>query len=258
MEVESLLKIYKLLNGWMMIFVVLTGLSCKYKIITKIKPSIKSIIDGIFDKPIITETFIILKLSTQMSLSLIFEVWVHAMSSVFFGLLSNSKQALAVSSIATSFLYITNIVWSWGFCNALWTLIPQAVGAKQMHLIPLYIQRAIFICFMIQIPLSIVLFYGGNILYFTGFSHENDITSDMINNYCRSLIPYPYFMIILSCLHRVEQSLNYNFEMMILQGVTFFLSIPLHYILIITFNFGYIGGGIVNSLNLFLSVIFNL
>eukprot|EP01083_Nonionella_stella_P137749 419154_1 len=102
------------------------------------------------------EAWIIFKLSIQMGLSIIFEAWVHSMSSVFLGRLPNSKQALAVSSIATAATYVLAIAWSWGFCHALWTLIPQCVGAKQTHLIALYIQRAIFICFVIQIPLTII------------------------------------------------------------------------------------------------------
>eukprot|EP01084_Bolivina_argentea_P083520 151210_1 len=203
------------------------------------------------------ESYQMLKTSIQISLCMIFEVCVETVSAIFFGHLPDSSQILSATTISKSFLNITVTCIAWGFSCALYTLLPQAIGSNNSHLIRLYFQRGMLVCMAIAIPLTIcVIFYTKNMLIFIGVNSDNDISWTMITNYCIALIPFVYIMIALSIIHRIAQNLNYNFEVFIIQAVVFFFSIPLNYLLIIVFNFGYIGGALVTDITYLISVIF--
>eukprot|EP01084_Bolivina_argentea_P298315 514055_1 len=203
------------------------------------------------------ESWIMLKLSSQIGLSMIFELCVENVSLAFFGHLPNSSQILPATGIAISFVNIIAVCPSLGLCQCLWSLIPQAIGSNQSHkLIGLYVQRAFIISLLVQIPLSFLIFLcTKNILYFVGVNRSNDIDWHIIAHYSIALIPYPYLIFTLSIIHRVLQNLNYNSQILITQTITFFLSIGLNYLFIITFDFGYIGGAIVFNFTLLLNII---
>eukprot|EP01084_Bolivina_argentea_P297920 513328_1 len=192
----------------------------------------------VIEKSIFKEAWIILKMSLNIGLSAVFEVCVGTVSTIFLGHLPNSSVVLSATSLATSFANSTSMCIAYGFSTALWTLIPQCVGSNEIHLIAVYFQRAIVVCFIVELPLSFVLYYGGDILYAIGIE---DVSLHQVTQYCHALIPYPYLMVTLAALHRVSQNMGYTFEVFIIQGITFLLSIPIHYLFIFTFNFGYIG-----------------
>eukprot|EP01084_Bolivina_argentea_P099038 178017_1 len=162
------------------------------------------------EKSIFKESSIILRLALQIGLALVFELCVETVSTMYFGHLANSSQILSATGLAISFTNITVVCIAFGMCSALWTLIPQAIGSNNTHLIALFVQRAFIISFIIELPLAFVLIYSRQILQFMGVNQSDNIDWDIISNYCYALIPFPYFMFTLSILHRVLQNLNYS------------------------------------------------
>eukprot|EP01084_Bolivina_argentea_P099039 178018_1 len=209
----------------------------------------------IIEKSISKEAYILLKLALQLGFSAICEMCVETVSTSFFGRLSNSSQILSATGLAISFTNLTALCIAFGMCSALWTLIPQAVGSNNTHLVRLYVQRAFVVSFIIELPLALVLIHSTQILQFIGVNKSGDINWNIITNYCYALIPFPYFMFTLSILHRVLQNFNYNTSMLVIQTITFIISIPMNYIFVYMLNFGYIGGAIVYNLIALLNVI---
>eukprot|EP01084_Bolivina_argentea_P006656 12628_1 len=201
------------------------------------------------------ESYILLKSSLQLSVSMIFEVCVATTTVMFLGHLENSSQILSAVQLSRNFVDDTAVVMCWGFTSALWTLIPQAVGSNNTHLITLYAQRGLLISLLIEIPFSVMLLYTKDILIGMGINSNNDINWDVVTNYSRICIPYPYLKVTLSILHRIAQNVDLNFEICIVHAITFFLSIPLNYLFIIVFKLGYIGGAWVYNLILLLNII---
>ena len=52
--------------------------------------------------------------------------------------------------------------------SALYTLVPQAIGANKNELLRIYIQRSIFINLCLFLPLTIIQFYASKILISVG------------------------------------------------------------------------------------------
>eukprot|EP01084_Bolivina_argentea_P149326 260864_1 len=202
------------------------------------------------EQSIAKESYNMLKLSFQISLSMIFEVCIVTITAIFLGHLkgSNSSQILSATSIASSFINIICCSIAWGFTSALWTLVPQAVGSGNTHLITLYIQRGFVVCTAIAIPLSVCMLYSKNILVFIGINSDNDIDWNIISNYCIASITYVFPLVWLAILHRITQNLYYNFEIFVIQGIMFLLTIPLSYLFMITFNVGYLGAAAVRTI----------
>ena len=92
----------------------------------------------------------------------------------------------------------------WAFCSGLWTLLPQAIGANENQLIAVYFQRAFIFVSFLAIPISIMQFYGKNIICFIYSLHPNPEQNICLNNieilgiiatYSRLLIPWIWFMV---------------------------------------------------------------
>eukprot|EP01084_Bolivina_argentea_P006658 12631_1 len=233
----------------------ITSYSPKRSITKWINPHVPNKNIFLAEESIATESYNMLKSSFQISFSMIAEVCIETITAIFFGHLQDSSQILAATSIAKSFVNITCCSIVLGFTSALWTLVPQAIGSNNTHLITLYAQRGFIVSTLIAMPLSILMFYSKNILMLIGVNINNEISWSIISNYCISLVCYIYPMILLYILHRITQNLNYNFNVFVVQSITFVLSIPLNYLFIIVFDFGYVGGAVVYALIVSLNAI---
>lgn len=73
------------------------------------------------------------------------------------------ENELAGVSLANVTFVVTSSIFI-GMATCLDTLCPQAYGAKKYHLVGIYLQRCIALCFIIAIPVITVFYFSGTIL----------------------------------------------------------------------------------------------
>nr|POE63770.1 protein detoxification 16 [Quercus suber] len=83
--------------------------------------------------------------------------------------------ALSGASMATSFATVTGFSLLMGMASALDTLCGQSYGAKQYHMMGIQMQRAMFVLFLVSIPLAIIWVNTRSLLIL--FGQENDIAT---------------------------------------------------------------------------------
>ncbi|KAM1085256.1 hypothetical protein ACFX15_010642 [Malus domestica] len=83
--------------------------------------------------------------------------------------------------------------------SALETLIGQAYGAKQYHMLGVHMQRAMQTLLAVSIPLALIWFYTSTILMAPGQNHEMSAEAGTFN---RWIIPSLFAFSLLQCLNR--------------------------------------------------------
>ena len=134
----------------------------------------------------------------------------------------------------------------WGFTTALYTLFPQAMGHSETSevnvALRVHTQRAFYIVTIVACPLVILQFHAGKIMVAMGASPPN--LENIITNYALTQIPYIFGIGYLTILQRFCQAYEYNKLLTLMSIVGFIFTIPVSYVLMFVFNFGYIGAGI--------------
>ncbi|KAF3948309.1 hypothetical protein CMV_025678 [Castanea mollissima] len=80
--------------------------------------------------------------------------------------------ALSGASMATSFATVTGFSLLMGMASALDTLCGQSYGAKQYHMMGIQMQRAMFVLFLVSIPLAIIWVNTRSLLILFGQEHD--------------------------------------------------------------------------------------
>ena len=174
---------------------------------------------------------------------------------------NNSDIYLSGSGLARTFSNTFNLAFSYSLTSGLWTLIPQTLGSSikdnklYKKLITIYMQRCFYIITFSALILSIPQYFGGNIMILIGQPY---ILKDIINNYCRLLIPYGFLICWNTMFETLIQSLGYNKMLFILKCFTFTFDILCLYITIFVMDLGYIGGGISAVLFMFVTLVGNI
>ena len=170
-----------------------------------------------FAKSALDECKIILSMVFPIAIASTVRMLPQAISFSFVGHLSDSTQLLAGTGLARIYTNVTATSFALGMTTGLQTLIAQAIGNKnelqKPYLIALYIQQCICVSFIVLVPLTILQFYSGSIMRFIGQPPDLCI---IVNNYCRSLIPYLWLTNILMIFNRVGNALHFSSEIMII------------------------------------------
>lgn len=206
------------------------------------------------------ECKVMLGISVNIALSLIFEITPQSIMIMFMGHLPNENipKLLAAVGLGQVFSEVVGFSLAWGSTSALWTLIPQAVGSYQKNtkkLIAIYVQQAFIISMTLCLLLTPLMYFAGDIMTLIG---QNPELSEITNKYCRAVIPCVYFMTILAICQRVGQSFNLNTELMLSCFIPFIFLIPLNYLFAYTLDFGWIGVCYSLDLNMFLNLVLSL
>ena len=85
---------------------------------------------------------------------------------IMVGQLPNSSLYLSGVGLASTFVNVTGVAITWGFTTALFTLLPQSIGAGQTRLASIYMQRSFYIVTIISMLLSIIQFFAGKLSIF--------------------------------------------------------------------------------------------
>ncbi|CAK9224368.1 unnamed protein product, partial [Sphagnum troendelagicum] len=159
---------------------------------------------------------------------------------------------LAAMSMATSFVGIVGFDVLTGLSSGLETLCGQAYGAKQYHLLGIYLQRAIFVLLVVAIPICLASFYMAPILIAFG---ENPAIANNAQVYGRCLLPCILAFAVMMPFVKFCQSQRIVVPLMWCAAAACLLQFPLCLLLITKLNWGYQGGAVAISLSTILDTV---
>ncbi|XP_024401171.1 protein DETOXIFICATION 16 [Physcomitrium patens] len=160
---------------------------------------------------------------------------------------------LASASIASSFAGVTGNSLIIGMASALETLCGQAYGAKQYHMLGIYMQRAWFVLYLVCIPVSLVWWHMDSLLIYLG---QNTEISMLAGVYARYMLPSAFGIATLHPLVKFLQTQSLVVPMALFSGATTLLHIPLCYFLIFKSGLEYRGAAIATGISIWVNVLF--
>lgn len=188
------------------------------------------------------ELWIMLKLFFPICIAALAEYAPQVTINLVIGRLPNATEIISIVGLARMFSNISATLILYGIISNLFTIIPQLIGANRIDLIRVHIQRSFLITFLISIPLIVIQFYAGRILYAIG---EPEELQSQITQYCLYIIPNVYGKIWLAIVMRIAQGFNYNYALL---AITLFVAIvmyPMNILIIRTMGYGYVGSAFV-------------
>ncbi|XP_066367018.1 protein DETOXIFICATION 16-like isoform X1 [Miscanthus floridulus] len=143
----------------------------------------------------------LMRLAGPIVASCVLQNVVNMASVMFVGHLG--ELPLAGASLATSLANVTGYSLLTGMATALDTLCGQAFGARQLHLLGVYKQRAMVVLGLACVPIALVWAYAGRILLFLG---QDPQIAAQAGAYARWLIPSLAAYVPLQCHVRFLQT----------------------------------------------------
>lgn len=137
-----------------------------------------------------------------------------------------------------------------GLASGLETLCGQAYGAKQYHLLGIYLQRAIVILVLASIPISAIWLNMEKILLVVG---EDAEIAHAAQAYVYWLIPILFLYSCLLPIIKFCQTQRAVFLLMICSAITLCVHVPLCWLVIDKLNVGYKGAAIAANISLCLN-----
>ncbi|KAK9115050.1 hypothetical protein Syun_021847 [Stephania yunnanensis] len=159
---------------------------------------------------------------------------------------------LSGASMATSFATVTGFSLLMGMGSALDTLCGQSYGAKQYHMLGIHMQRAMFVLFLVSIPLAFIWASTRPILVAVG--QDPEIAAEA-GRYALFMLPCLFAYGLLQCHVRFLQTQNIVFPMVICSAIIMALHIPSCWILVFKLGLGSRGAAIANCISYWLNVI---
>jgi MATE family multidrug resistance protein len=159
---------------------------------------------------------------------------------------------LASASIASSFASVTGSSLLIGMASGLETLCGQAYGAKQYHMLGIYLQRAIFVLYMVSLPVAFLWWNMGPVLLFLG---QDPLICEMAGRYARWLLPVVFATATLQPLVKFLQTQSVVLPMALFSVATLCFHIPFCYLLVYKFGVGYRGAAIASGVSNWLNVL---
>merc|ERR1719361_1585935 len=131
------------------------------KVTKSIDESTKSFIVA---ETLYTETKLTLQRCCLMTLQMIAQLGSPVIAFIFIGQLPSSATYIAGVGLARTFVNVTGTAMAWGFTTALFTLLPQSIGAGHSKHAAIHIQRSFWITTIVCVVLSVVQFFAGDIM----------------------------------------------------------------------------------------------
>lgn len=169
-------------------------------------------------------------------------------SNMFVGHLGELE--LASASIATSLASVTGTSLLIGMASALETFCGQAFGAKQYHMLGIYVQRAIFVLTLACLPVTVLWWNMGPLLIHLG---QDPTIAEMAGHYLRCLIPMLFALAILQPLIRFLQTQSVVLPMMLFSIATLLFHILLCWLLVYRIGMGFLGAAVASTFSNWLS-----
>lgn len=139
-----------------------------------------------------------------------------------------------------------------GMASALDTFCGQSYGAKQYHMLGIYMQRAMFVLSLVSIPLAVIWANTGEILKLLG--QDAQISAEA-GKYAKCLIPCLFAHGLVQCLNRFLQTQNIVFPMMMSSGIAALLHIALCWVMIFKAGLETRGAALANSISYWINAL---
>ncbi|KAG6587669.1 Protein DETOXIFICATION 16, partial [Cucurbita argyrosperma subsp. sororia] len=159
---------------------------------------------------------------------------------------------LSGASMAVSFTSVTGFTVLMGMASALDTFCGQSYGAKQYHMLGIYMQRAMFVLSLVSIPLAVIWANTGEILKLLG--QDAQISAEA-GKYAKCLIPCLFAHGLVQCLNRFLQTQNIVFPMMMSSGIAALLHIALCWVMIFKAGLETRGAALANSISYWINAL---
>lgn len=172
-------------------------------------------------------------------------------SSMFVGHLGELE--LAGASIATSLASVTGTSLLIGMASALETFCGQAFGAKQYHMLGIYVQRAIFVLTLACVPVAVLWWNMGPLLIQLG---QDPTIAEMAGRYLRCLIPMLFASAIVQPLIRFLQTQSVVLPMALFSVLTLLFHILLCWLLVYKIGMGFLGAAVASTFSNWLNAFF--
>lgn len=198
----------------------------------------------------IEEAKIQLMFSLPMILTNLFYYLITLVSVMLVGHLGELQ--LAGATLANSWFSVTGVAVMVGLSGALETLCGQGFGAKEYHMLGIYLQGSCIISFIFSIIISIVWFYTEHILVFLHQSHDIARTAAL---YMKFLIPGLFAYSILQNLLRFLQTQSVVMPLVILSAIPALVHVGIAYGFVQWTGLNFIGGPTATSISLWISMI---
>ncbi|KAL3686055.1 hypothetical protein R1sor_004077 [Riccia sorocarpa] len=176
---------------------------------------------------------------------------VRVISLMFVGHLGDL--ALSSSQIAVTTAGATGLNVMMGLASALETMCGQAYGAKEYKLTGVFLQRAVFVLVLICIPISFVWWNMGPILMLMG---QDPAIAEAAQDFSRFLIPTLFAYAFLQPLVKFLQTQSAVNAMVVVSAFTLAIHVPLCYLLIYHWGFGFRGAAIATGISQWINVLF--
>ncbi|KAI5411841.1 protein DETOXIFICATION 18 [Lathyrus oleraceus] len=159
---------------------------------------------------------------------------------------------LAGSTLANSWFSVTGPALMVGLSGALETLCGQGFGAKEYHMLGIYLQSSCIISFIFSIIISVIWLYTEHILVFLYQSQDISRTAAL---YMKFLIPGLFAHSILQNILRFLQTQSVVMPLVVLSAIPSLLHVGITYGLVEWTGLNFIGGPIATSISLWISMI---
>ncbi|XP_061354345.1 protein DETOXIFICATION 19-like [Gastrolobium bilobum] len=159
---------------------------------------------------------------------------------------------LAGATLANSWFSVTGVAVMVGLSGALETLCGQGFGAKEYHILGIYLQASSIISLIFSIIISIIWFYTEHILVLLHQSHDIAKTAAL---YMKFLVPGLFAYSILQNILRFLQTQSVVLPLVVLSGVPVLVHIGIAYGLVQWTGLSFTGAPIAASISLWISMI---
>ncbi|CAL5200911.1 unnamed protein product [Lathyrus oleraceus] len=159
---------------------------------------------------------------------------------------------LAGSTLANSWFSVTGAAVMVGLSGALETLCGQGFGAKEYHMLGIYLQGSCIISFIFSVIISIIWFYTEHILVFLHQSQDIARTAAL---YMKFLVPGLFAYSILQNMLRFLQTQSVVMPLVILSAIPALLHVGIAYGFVEWTGLNFIGGPIATSISMWISMV---
>ncbi|CAI8593146.1 unnamed protein product [Vicia faba] len=159
---------------------------------------------------------------------------------------------LAGSTLAHSWFSVTGSAVLVGLSGSLETLCGQGFGAKEYHMLGIYLQSSCIISFLFSIIISIVWFYTEHILVFLHQSQDIARTAAL---YMKFLIPGLFAFSILQNILRFLQTQSVVMPLVYLSAIPALIHVGIAYGFVEWIGLNFIGGPIATSVSMWIIMI---
>eukprot|EP00808_Paulinella_micropora_P018597 g52065.t1 len=154
------------------------------------------------------------------------------------GQLPDSQDYQAAVAIARTFYNVTQYSVAWSLTGGLFTLVPEAVGAGQLDLLPVLAQRALWLSLLCTLPMNALVAFVQPLLVALG---QTQRVAELAAPYVEVLMVHYVLTIVFTVLQRLLQSLDLSVALSVVICLSSVASMASCWLFVHVCHWGYLG-----------------